>query len=96
MTIHLTENHFHPHLNTRMKQRGITRTEIEKTLNTGHDAPDAKPGTIGKVKTFAFEGEWEGKYYKEKQVIVYYKQVADNIILLTAIAKYGDQFSREQ
>jgi hypothetical protein len=29
-----------------MQQRGITRQEIERTLNEGWEATDAKPGTF--------------------------------------------------
>ena len=34
-----------------MKQRGITREEIEDTLNYGEIAKDAKEGILGKTLT---------------------------------------------
>jgi hypothetical protein len=40
---------YHPHLLTRMAQRGISPEEIERTLDVGWEATDAKPGTQGKV-----------------------------------------------
>jgi len=45
----VTEKDIHPHLRARMEQRGVTLEEIERTLNEGWDATDAKPGTFGKV-----------------------------------------------
>ena len=90
----LTEADLHPHLQKRMAQRGVTLEEIEQTLNEGWPAVDARPGTLGRVKVFPYAAEWEGELYPEKQVIVYYKQTNEGIILLTAIARYGQEFPR--
>ncbi len=54
-----------------MYQRGITREEIERTLNEGWEASDAKPGTQGKVFVFPYGKKWEGRYFEEKEVRVY-------------------------
>jgi len=91
--IRVTEADLHPHLRARMHQRGITREEIEQTLNEGWEATDAKPGTLGKVMVFPDEGEWEGCLYQEKEVTVYYKVIGGEIVLLTAKARYGQEFS---
>ena len=56
---------------------------------------DAVSGTEGKVKVFKFDGEWEGKYYEEKEVTVYYKAIEGKLILLTAKARYGKKFERK-
>ncbi len=40
-----------------MEQRGVTLEEIERTLNEGWDATDAKPGTFGKVMVFPYCAE---------------------------------------
>jgi hypothetical protein len=72
-----------------MLQRGISIAEIEETLNKGWDADDAKEGTIGKIFIFPYNAEWEGKFFEEKEVTVYYKYKAERLILLSAKARYG-------
>lgn len=92
--VQLTSADLHPHLQARMHQRGITLDEIEGALNEGWDAADAKPGTSGKVRVFSFGAEWEGQFYQEKEVTVYYKKTDAGISLLTAKARYGEDFPR--
>ena len=92
--IRVLEADLHPHLKARMQQRGITRQEIEHVLNEGWKAGDAKTGTLGKVLVFAYRGEWEGQFYYEKEVTVYYKVTEGEIRLLTAKARYGKDFPR--
>ena len=75
-------------------QRGITREEIERTLNEGWEVTDAKVGTLGKVMVFPFRAEWEGHFYEEKEVTVYYELTKEGLILLTAKARYGRGFPR--
>jgi len=57
MPIRVTEADLHEHLTARMVQRGITKEELELTLNEGWEAEDAKPGTIGKAKVFSYQKE---------------------------------------
>ncbi|MFA0784769.1 DUF4258 domain-containing protein [Fervidibacter sacchari] len=90
----VTEKDIHPHLRARMEQRGVTLEEIERTLNEGWDATDAKPGTFGKVMVFPYCAEWMGQFYEEKEVTVYYKQTQCGIILLTVKVRYGKGFPR--
>ena len=90
----ITEADLHPHLRARMEQRGITRQEIEHTLNAGWAASDAKPGTKGKVFVFDYRAEWLGHFFEEKEVTVYYKVIGEAIALLTAKARYGKDFPR--
>ncbi len=68
--------------------------EIEQTLNEGWEATDAKPGTSGKSLVFPYETDWEGQFYQEKEVTVYYKVIGEEIILLTVKARYGQGFPR--
>jgi len=82
------------HLRARMHQRGITREEIERTLNEGREASDAKSGTLGRVMVFPYETEWERQFYQEKEVTVYYKVTDEGLILLTVKARYGQGFPR--
>jgi len=84
----------HPHLRARMMQRGITKEEIEHTLNEGWEALDAKPGTSGKVFVFPYQAEWEGQFFEEKEVTVYYKMIENTAVLLTAKARYGKGFPK--
>ncbi|GAB4419562.1 MAG: hypothetical protein OHK0032_15460 [Thermodesulfovibrionales bacterium] len=79
-----------------MFQRGIPIDEIQETLNKGWDADDAKGGTSGKVFIFPYNGRWEGKFFEEKEVTVYYKYKAEKFILLTAKARYGKNFLRKE
>lgn len=78
-----------------MKQRGISINEIEITLNRGWNADDAKEGTFGKVFVFPYGAYWEGRYFEQKEVMVYYKYKKDNLILLTTKARYGNNFLPE-
>lgn len=77
-----------------MRQRGVTREEIELTLQEGWEAADAKIGTLGKSRVFAYEAEWEGESYLEKEVTVYYRRSEEGVILLTVKARYGQGFTR--
>lgn len=77
-----------------MFQRGISREEIEITINKGWTAEDAKEGTVGKTFIFPYNNYWEGKYYEEKEVSVYYKMKEEKVILLTAKARYGKNFKK--
>jgi hypothetical protein len=47
----VTEDDLHPHLRARMLQRGVSREDIEPTLNEAWEARDAKPDTTGRVMT---------------------------------------------
>ena len=53
----IAEADLHSHLRMRMQQRGVTREEIERTLNEGWEAAYAKPGMSGKSLVFAYEAE---------------------------------------
>ena len=77
-----------------MHQRGVLLEEIERTLNEGWEAADAKPGTLGKVMVFPYEAEWEGQFSREKEVTVYYKVGDEGLILLTVKARYGEGFPK--
>ena len=78
-----------------MLQRGTTEEEIEHALREGWSALDAKAGTEGRVFIFPYEAEWEGQFFEEKEITVYYKMIGGNRLLLTAKARYGSGFPRE-
>ncbi|WP_176229678.1 DUF4258 domain-containing protein [Candidatus Hakubella thermalkaliphila] len=92
----LDDRDLHSHVKARMLQRGVTKEEIEVTLNKGWEADDAKPGTSGKVFVFPYNDNWEGEFFEEKEVRVYYKSVGDTFVLLTVKARYGKIFLREE
>ncbi len=94
--IEISEGDLHPHLRARMVQRGVTREEIEKTLNDGWEADDAKPGTLGKVVVLPYNGPWESEFFEEKEVRVYYKVINDTVMLLTVKARYGKGFPQKE
>lgn len=78
-----------------MNQRGITLEEIQRALEEGWEAKDAKSGSMGKVFVFPYNGQWEGKFFDEKEVSVYYRLVNDTVVLLTVKARYGKGFLPE-
>lgn len=90
----IKESDLHSHIRVRMAQRGISTQEIQETLNGGWDADDAVEGTIGKVCTFTYNAQWEGRFFEEKEVTVYYKYRGEQFILLTAKARYGKSFRK--
>ena len=90
----ISEADLHRHLRARMSQRGVTRQEVERTLNDGWAALDAKPGTVGKVCVFPYRDVWEGRFFEEKEVTLYYRVVNQAVVLLTVKARYGRDFVR--
>ena len=92
--LQITEDDLHPHLKARMIQRGITLEELEYTLNKGWNAQDSKFGTFGKTMVYTYCDKWEGQFYDEKEVTVYYKIVDGYPVLLTVKARYGKSFPK--
>ena len=95
ISFQLQESDIHVHLRTRMRQRGISQAEIQETFNQGWPAKDTKEGTWGKTMVFEYRQEWEGQWFEEKEVTVYYKHVQEHLVLLTVKARYGKDFPRE-
>lgn len=93
--IKISDADLHAHLKARMEQRGVTKDEIEKTLNEGWEAEDAKPGTFGKVFIFPYNNLWENEFFEEKEVSVYYKLINGSIMLLTVKTRYGNEFPKK-
>ena len=45
---------------------------------------------------FPYHAEWEGRFYEEKEVTVYYRRRTDDALaLLTVKARYGKIFPEE-
>lgn len=85
----------HPHLARRMASRGVLRAELEDVLTRGWRALGARPGTSARRLVFPLDGEWQGRRFEEKEVTVYFKDVDGRLVVLTAIARYGADFPRE-
>ena len=79
-----------------MNQRGVSIEEINVVLKEGWEAKDSKEGTFGKVYVFPYNAIWEGKYFEEKEVSVYYRYEENNMIILTVKARYGKDFLKEE
>ena len=87
---------YHLHLLARMAQRGITRQEVERTLAEGRAVSDARPGSQGKVLVHRYDGEGLGRFYEEKEVTVYHRMSGEELVVLTAIARYGSGLERRE
>ena len=90
--IKISDADLHAHLRARMVQRGVTREEIETTLKVGWQAKDAKSGTEGKVFVFPYSETWQGRFFEQKEVTVYFKKVDEKMVLLSVKARYGKGF----
>ena len=42
----------------------------------------------------SYAAEWEGQFYREKKVMVYYKEIGGAVVLLTVKARYGPSFQK--
>lgn len=85
---------FHEHIRKRLITRGISEAEVRSVLEHGWPGTDAQRSTGCRVLVFPFNADWEGRHYQEKQVTVYFKVVKDEVVLLTAKARYGSNFPR--
>ena len=77
-----------------MNQRGVRLEEIQRVMNEGLQAADAKQGTLGKVLAFPYAAKWEEQFYREKEATVYYKVIGEAVVLLTVKARYGQNFQK--
>lgn len=60
------------HAHTRLKQRGISESEVNLTLRNGHLIP-ANHGMVDFVLDFTFSAFWHGNYYKTKELLLLWK-----------------------
>lgn len=85
---------FHEHIRKRLITRGISESEVRSVLDHGWPGTDAQPSAGCRVLVFPFNAAWEGCPYQEKEVTVYFKVVNDELVLLTAKARYGSNFPK--
>ena len=76
----------HPHARERGAERGATETEVIATVSEGERFP-AKFGRTGFRRNFPFDGEWQGRPYKTKQVEAYTVE-EDEWLVITVMVKY--------
>ena len=78
---------FTKHSLKQIESRGISQKEVigsihnSKWFNAEHFRHSA-------TKVFMFNDNWEGEFYKQKEVKVIFKKENDKIIVITAIARY--------
>lgn len=60
----------HPHAVQRLAERGTTEEEVVVTVREGERFP-AKFGRTGFRRNFAYNREWQGRQYANKQVEAY-------------------------
>lgn len=87
---------FHHHILDRMRQRGVTEAQVALVLESGWFGNDARTGSHVKVMVFSFDAMWEGRFYEEQEVAVYFKKAGAEIMLLTVKCRYGKGFPRGQ
>jgi hypothetical protein len=77
-----------PHTLERAEERGVNEEEIREVLDSGFVVP-GKYLRFGKAKIFEFKREWQGKFYQQKRVEVFYTIERDVIITVTVYVFYG-------
>lgn len=78
---------FHPHALQRLSERGTTRHEVQLTVEQGEQF-SAKFGRTGFRRNFRFDQQWEGKYYRTKQVEAYAVPDGSDWLIITVITRY--------
>lgn len=85
--------------NHHQKRKSVTQfflilVSLTPGVHNGWKSADAVEGTFGKMKVFTCNREWEGNFFEEKEVTVYYKYKGDQFVLLTVKARYGKNFNK--
>ncbi len=70
-----------------MGERGATEEEVRDVVDHGERFP-ARFGRVGFRRNFAFDRDWRGKYYRNKQVEAYAVREGDDWLVITIIARY--------
>ena len=82
-------NYFYiPHARLQMGQRGITRDEVERTIETGSLLETIANRHI-RQRVFREGYRWKQREYRHKEVTVVYAVESERTVIVTAIARYG-------
>ena len=77
-----------------MRRRGVSVDEALATFRTGWPCVDARSGVDCRTQVFTYDNEWEGRWFAEKEVTVYFKYDEGELIWITTKARYGRGFPR--
>ncbi len=79
----------HPHAVQRLAERGATEEEVVVTVREGEQFP-AKFGRTGFRRNFAYNREWLGRRYANKQVEAYAVEEDEkgSWLVITIIVRY--------
>jgi len=75
------------HAREQCKERGAEISEIIAAIRQGTREP-AKHGRLLCRANFPFDGTWQGKPYRNKQVAPVIKEEADEIVVITVYTFY--------
>ena len=78
---------FTKHAVKRADERGVTHEEIKEAIkNSNWLKATHDRYTINYL--FNYNKIWEGKFYKQKEIVVIFKEENDKIVVITTIARY--------
>lgn len=77
----------HPHAQQRLLERGATESEVVATVQQGEQTP-GKFGRVGFRRNFAYNGEWRGRRYANKQIEAFAVRESDGWLVITLIVKF--------
>ncbi len=78
---------FHPHALERIAQRGASEDEVRQTIEQGESFP-AKHGRTGFRRNFAFDGVWQGRTFRTKQVEAYAVWEDEAWLVISVLVKF--------
>jgi len=76
----------HPHAKERGAERGATESEVIAAVCEGERFP-AKYGRTGFRRNFSFDAEWQGRFYRTKQVEAFAVE-EDGWLVITVVVRY--------
>ena len=70
-----------------MQERGATEEEVKATIENGEQFP-VKFERMGFRRNFNYDGTWQGRQFKTKQVEVYAVEEDEVWVVITVITRY--------
>lgn len=83
----MDEVRLHPHAVARLTERGADAAEVIETVLTGERMP-ARLERIGFRRNFTFDGTWEGRLFRTKQVEAIAVREDDGWLVITVIVRF--------